>query len=100
MTDYQQGVLNFGEALDIILREKKKMTHSGWQGKKFIYLVPSSNFVVNRGPLNDVFENGTDIDYNDHIDIMLSDGTCEPYMPSQSEMTRIDWYPMPGPEHI
>lgn len=83
---------NFGHAL-ICLKDGKKLSRTSWNDKNsFIYLVPASNFKVNRPPLNTFYSEGTEIQYNFHIDMKCSDGSCIPWTASQSDLLSDDWY--------
>lgn len=82
---------DFGGALSA-LKAGKKVARSGWNGKgMFIFLVPGSNFKVNRAPLLGIYEEGTKINYQPHIDMKTSDDTIVPWLCSQSDMLAEDW---------
>lgn len=82
---------DFAEALGY-LRDGKLLARSGWNDKgMFIYLVDSSTFSVNRAPLNHIFAEGTEITYQRHIDIKTADGSCVPWLASQSDLLGNDW---------
>ncbi len=83
--------MNFSEALELI-KQGKKLERSGWNGKGlFVYLVPGSKFIVNRPPLNIIYPEGTEINYNPHIDIRCADGHCSVWTPSMNDTLAEDW---------
>lgn len=83
--------MNFSEAL-MLIKQGNLVTRSGWNGKDmFIFLVPGSKFEVNRAPLNEIFPEGTVIEYNPHIDIKSVDGKITPWLASQTDLMAEDW---------
>lgn len=56
----------------------------------FIFLVPGSQFKVNRAPLNEIYDEGTEVTYHSHVDIRQN-GVIMPYTPSQADMAARDW---------
>lgn len=74
------------------LKKGAKAARSGWNGKgMFIFLVPSSRFMVNRAPLLGIYPEGTMIDYRAHIDIKNVDGSISTWAPSNSDALAEDW---------
>ncbi len=83
--------MDFGEALTI-LKRGGRVTRSGWNGKGiFVYLVPGSTFTVNRAPLLGIYPEGTEINYRPHIDMKAADGSCVPWLASQTDVLAEDW---------
>ena len=83
--------MNFGEAL-AQLKMGDKIARSGWNGKgMFLYLVQGSQFVVNRPPLLGIYPEGTVINYLPHIDMRTADGSCVPWLASQTDLLADDW---------
>lgn len=83
--------MNFSQALEL-LKRGYCVTRSGWNGKgMFIYLVPGSEFDVNRHPLLGIFSEGTHIQYRAHIDMKAADGSCVPWIASQTDLLANDW---------
>lgn len=83
--------MDFGEAVRK-LKEGKRVAREGWNGKdQFIFLVPGSSFQVNRYPLNEIYPEGTQIDYRPHIDIKTADGSIGAWSPSNSDALAEDW---------
>ena len=83
--------MTFGKALKKI-KTGHRVAREGWNGKlMFIFLVPGSTFKVNRAPLLGIFEEGTEIDYQAHIDMKTVDDTIVPWLASQSDMLSEDW---------
>lgn len=56
----------------------------------FIFLVPGSQFKVSRPPLNEIYDEGTEVTYHAHVDIRQK-GVIMPYTPSQADMAARDW---------
>jgi Protein of unknown function (DUF2829) len=82
---------DFGEALQQ-LKEGKLVTRRGWNGQgQFLYLVDDSKFTVNRPPLLGIYDEGTEVSYRPHIDICTVDGSCVPWVASQSDLLGEDW---------
>lgn len=83
--------MNFGMAIEA-MRQGHTVSRQGWNGKgMFIYLVPGSNFTVNRAPLLGIYPEGTEINYRPHIDMKDADGYCVPWLASQTDMLALDW---------
>lgn len=87
----QSSDLNFSSALSL-LKRGAKLERAGWNGRgMFIYLVPGSRFDVNRPPLLGIYPEGTPITYRPHIDMKAADGTCVPWVASQTDLLADDW---------
>lgn len=83
--------MDFGDAVRA-LKAGKRVTRSGWNGKDmFLYLVPGSVFEVNRPPLLGIYPEGTIVPYQPHIDMRTAQGTCVPWVASQSDVLAEDW---------
>jgi len=83
--------LSFGEALEYI-KDGYLVQRSGWNGKgMFVFLVNGSRFEVNRPPLNNIYEEGTVIEYSPHIDMKTADGSIVPWLASQTDVLAEDW---------
>lgn len=83
--------MNFSEALELI-KQGAKLTRTNWNGRgMFVYLVAGSQFVVNRAPLNQIYPEGTVINYRPHIDLKAADGSCGVWSPSNSDVLAEDW---------
>jgi len=64
----------------------------GWNGKgMFLFLVAGSTFQVNRAPLNEIYPEGTTINYCPHIDMRTADGKIVPWLASQTDILAEDW---------
>ncbi|RLA81874.1 MAG: DUF2829 domain-containing protein [Epsilonproteobacteria bacterium] len=82
---------DFGEAIRF-MKQGKKVARKGWNGKNmFLFLVPGSNFKVNRAPLLGIYEEGTEINYQPHIDMKTADDTIVPWLASQSDILAEDF---------
>jgi hypothetical protein len=83
--------MNFSEALEA-LKSGMRVTRDGWNGKAmFIFLVPGSIFQVNRAPLMGIFAEGTEIQYQPHVDMCTAQGTIVPWLCSQTDLLAEDW---------
>jgi hypothetical protein len=83
--------MNFGEALERV-KDGQRVARGGWNGKgMFIFLVPGSQFTVNRAPLLGIYPAGTVINYHPHIDMRTADGVIVPWLASQTDMLAEDW---------
>ncbi len=83
--------MNFGDAIQA-LKEGKKVCREGWNGKgMFLFLVPGSNFKVNRPPLLGIYPEGTEINYRPHIDLKGVDGSISTWAPSGRDALAEDW---------
>lgn len=81
----------FSWALDYI-KEGKKLTRLGWNGRgMFVFLVPGSQFKVNRFPLLGIYPEGTLIDYHAHIDMRTVNGEIVPWVASHTDLLADDW---------
>lgn len=82
---------DFGEALRK-LKSGKKVQRRGWNGKgMFLFLVPGSTFKVNRPPLLGIYPEGTEINYQPHIDMKTADNKVVPWLASQTDVLAEDW---------
>ena len=83
--------MDFGMAL-YLMRQGKLVTRAGWNGKgMFLYLVPGSTFQVNRPPLLGIYPEGHTVHYLAHIDMKTADGSCVPWLASQTDVLADDW---------
>lgn len=83
--------LNFGKAIEA-LKEGKRVARVGWNGKgMFLFLVPGSNFRVNREPLLSIMGEGAEVTYRPHIDMKDAEGKVVPWLASQTDMLAEDW---------
>ena len=70
----------------------KKVARRGWNGEgMFLFYVKGSKFNVNRPPLNDIYPEGTLINYHGHVDMKTAQGYVVPWMCSQVDMLSSDW---------
>ena len=88
--------MDFGNAVRE-LKAGKKVARAGWNGKgMFVFLVPGSNFKVNRPPLLGIYPEGTEINYRPHIDLKGADGSVSTWAPSCSDALAEDWLCVDG----
>ena len=78
------------------LKTGHKLERRHWNGKgMFIYLVPGSKFEVSRPPLLGIYPEGTKVTYLPHIDLRTADGSCVPWLASQTDILAHDWVLVP-----
>lgn len=83
--------MNFGLALNA-LNKGLRVARVGWNGKGiFLFLVPGSTFKVNRAPLLGIYPEGTEINYQSHIDMKTAQDTVVPWVASHSDLLAEDW---------
>ena len=79
------------------LKQGVRVAREGWNGKgMFIFLVPGSQFRVNRPPLLGIYPEGAQIDYRGHIDMKTADGSVVPWVASQTDLLAEDWVMVEG----
>lgn len=84
--------LPFSMALDLVRNQGARAARKGWNGKgMFIFLVPGSEFEVNREPLLSILGAGTKVKYHGHIDMKTADGMIVPWLASQTDILADDW---------
>ena len=65
---------------------------AGWNEKDmFLFLVPGSIFIVNRYPLLGIYPEGTEVNYQAHVDMRTAHGAIVPWLCSQSDLLAMDW---------
>ncbi len=83
--------MDFSQAL-VAIKQGACVRRKGWNGPdQFIFMVPGSTFQVNRPPLLGIFPEGTQIDYQPHIDIRNQQGQIVPWLASQGDLFATDW---------
>ncbi|MEM6623915.1 MAG: DUF2829 domain-containing protein [Pseudomonadota bacterium] len=83
--------MDFSNAL-IALKEGKRVARVGWNGKgMFLFLVPGSNFRVNREPLLSIMGEGAEVTYRPHIDMVDAQTKVVPWLASQTDLLAEDW---------
>lgn len=83
--------MDFGAAL-MALKAGRRVAREGWNGKgMFVFLVPGSQFQVNRAPLLGIYPEGTTITYQPHIDMKTAQDTVVPWLASQGDVLADDW---------
>lgn len=75
-----------------VMEHGGRVRRAGWNGKEmFLFLVPGSQFQVNRPPLNVIYPEGTTIDYQPHVDMRTAQGTIVPWLCSQTDLLARDY---------
>lgn len=87
---YAEEQFNFSWALSEI-KQNIKMRRTDWALDEFVFLVPGSNFKVNRAPLLGIYEDGTEINYQPHIDKCMVNGTIMAWNPSNEDLLSNNW---------
>lgn len=83
--------MDFSEAL-MHIKAGAKLAREGWNGKDmFVFLVPGSEFLVNRPPLLGIYPEGTPIKYHSHVDMKTAQGYVVPWLVSQADLLADDW---------
>lgn len=83
--------MNIGEAVKE-LQNGGLVRRAGWNGKgMFLLLVPGSKFIVNRAPMNQIFKEGTEVEYHAHVDMKTAQGYVVPWLCSQADLLADDW---------
>ena len=79
------------------LHTGRRYARTGWNGKgMFIFLVNGSTFNVNREPLKSILGEGTEVQYNPHIDMRTADGSIGVWTASQADLLATDWEEVKG----
>ena len=74
------------------MRNGARVRRAGWNGTgMFLFLVPGSTFQVNRPPLLGMYPEGTEINYQPHVDMKTAQGTVVPWLCSQTDLLATDW---------
>jgi len=82
---------SFGDTI-VLLKAGYKVARIGWNGKgMFLFLVPGSKFKVSRPPLLGIYPEGTEIEYQPHIDMKTAQDTVVPWLASQADILAEDW---------
>lgn len=83
--------MTFGHAIEA-MKIGAKVAREEWGEKNaFVFLVPGSEFKVNRAPLLGIYPEGTEIKYHSHIDMKTTQGYIVPWLASQADMLAEDW---------
>jgi hypothetical protein len=84
--------LSIGDAIQAMENDGAMLARKGWNGKNmFLFYVPGSTFKVNRKPLLGIYPEGTEINYQPHIDMKTADNTIVPWLCSQSDLLAKDF---------
>jgi hypothetical protein len=81
--------MDFSQALYAI-KAGKCVTRDDWSAFTKIFLVQGSTVAVNRPPLSVLYPEGV-INYRPHIDVVMVDGSIEPFTFTQSDLLADDW---------
>lgn len=81
---------SFGWAIEA-MKAGLKVRRSAWEHRDFFYLVPGSTFAVSRAPLLGIYPEGTEINYQTHIDQRKTNGECGVADINQADMLAEDW---------
>lgn len=86
---------SFSEVL-AALKAWKRASRAGWPIGMEIFLVNGSTFQVSRAPLNKIFTEGTSVDYQPHIDILIPSEVSKTkkvqvWTPAMEDILAEDW---------
>lgn len=74
------------------MHDRARVRRAGWNGKgMFLFLVPGSEFQVNRPPLLGIYPEGTWIKYHAHVGMKTATGDIVPWLCSQTDLLATDW---------
>lgn len=87
---------SFVDAL-ALLRKNKLVAREGWPPyMRFLYIVPESQFAVNRPPLLGIYPLNTVVKYVEHIDVCYETAGNEvvhaPWQYDEFDTMALDWY--------
>ena len=88
--------MDFGKAI-AALKAGKKVTRVGWNGRRkngdpmYVFMVHGSKFNVNRPPLSEMFEAGTEISYKPHLDMCHADDSIGVWQAVTNDVLAEDW---------
>ena len=83
----------FGLAIEA-LKKGHKVARKCWNSgakKEFLFLVPGSEFNVNRPPLLGIYPEGTEVSYHAHIDMRTAEDKIVPWVATQADMLAEDY---------
>lgn len=84
--------MDIGQAIRAT-KEGKQVSRRQWRNPVMrVFFVPSSTFNTNRPPLLGIYPPNTTINYNAHLDIILSEGNVMTWTPTQGDLVADDWY--------
>ena len=86
--------MTFERAL-LYIKKGQKVGRKEWKNAKYCFLVDGSTFAVNRPPLNKWFDDGAEVTYRPHIDMVGADNTIGTWSPSMVDLMAEDWYIVP-----
>jgi hypothetical protein len=81
----------FSEAL-YELKAGTKMRRKSWPADRFVYLVSGSTFTVSRPPLNKLFTDGREINYQAHIDVFEGESEAAVWHATNADLLADDWH--------
>lgn len=81
--------MNFSAAL-IALKEGKKVTRLGWNGKgMFVYYIPANSYPAQTDIAKETF--GDMVPYTAYLAIKSVNNTVTPWLASQTDLLADDW---------
>lgn len=86
--------VDFGVALHA-LQKGLRACRASWADDAFVYLVPASEFSVNRSPLLGIYAEGTALKYKAHIDMHSDNGECKTWQIDHDSVLATDWVILP-----
>jgi len=91
--DYNDELLNFGQALEAI-QDGEVVARQGWNGKgMFIYYVPENKYPASDntlGTMKGVFEDDM-VPYGAYVAMKTAQNNVVPWLASQTDVLAKDW---------
>lgn len=85
-----EGELGIGLVIRA-LKDGYMAQRAGWVQNETIFLVGGSTFAVNRAPLLGIFDEGAQITYAPHVDMVRSDGIIGTWNPTPEDLLAEDY---------
>lgn len=90
--------MNFGKAIEA-LKQGKKVTRKGWNGKKmFLYYVPEGLYPARTDAAKSIDDENGKVQYGPYIAMKTAQGNVVPWLASQTDMLSDDWQIVGGCE--
>lgn len=82
--------LSFGQAVELLKEEGKKLARAGWNGKNmFLYYVPANSYAAQTDVAQKEF--GPMVAYSAYIAMKTATGEVVPWLASQTDVLAEDW---------
>ena len=85
-------LFDFGKALKS-LKEGKKVSRKGWNGKgQFVYLVPANRYVAQTEAAKSIADEDGKVSYRAYLALRTAQGDVATWVPSISDCLADDWF--------